>query len=118
MTRYLMAVWYPPDATAPGAEELDRITRDVTAVHEQLRDEGAWVFGGGLHDPTTATVVDGRGGRVTTTDGPFVETKEVLGGFSVIEVADLDAALGWAERLSRATTCPIEVRPLHAEDDV
>ena len=111
MTQYLLSVWYPEGATAPSSDELDQITHDVTAVHEALQDEGAWVFGGGLHAPDTATVVDARGGRVATTDGPFAETKEVLGGFSVIDVADLDVALAWAERMSEATTCPIEVRP-------
>ena len=113
MTRYLMSVWYPAGSTAPSAEELEGITRDVEAVHQRLRDQGAWVFGGGLHDPSTATVVESRGGRAMSTDGPFVETKEVLGGFSVIDVTDLDVALAWAERLARATTCPIEVRPFH-----
>jgi hypothetical protein len=111
MTQYMMSVWYPAGRTAPSPEELDRITRDVDAVHQQLQVEGSWVFGGGLHDPTTATVVESRGGRVVTTDGPFAETKEVLGGFSVIEVADLDDALAWAGRMSEATTCPIEIRP-------
>jgi hypothetical protein len=114
MTQYLMSVWYPAGATAPETEELERITRDVDAVHQHLELEGAWVFGAGLHVPDTATVVQTRGGRTVTTDGPFVETKEVLGGFSVIDVADLDEALAWAERMSEATTCPIEVRPLHA----
>jgi hypothetical protein len=111
MTHYLLSVWYPAGATAPTPDELATITRDVEAVHQQLQTVGAGVFGGGLHAPDTATVVDARGGGALTTDGPFVETKEVLGGFSVIDVADLDAALAWAERMSEATTCPIEVRP-------
>lgn len=111
MTRYLLNVWYPADATAPAPEQLTAISRDVDAVHRALRTEGAWVSGGALHEPTSATVVTVRGGRVATTDGPFVETKEVLGGCSVIDVADLDVALRWAERLADATTCPIEVRP-------
>lgn len=111
MTRYMMSVWYPADAAPPSPDELERIVRDVDAVHQQLQDEGVWVFGGGLHDPTTATVVESRGGQPVTTDGPYVETKEVLGGFSVIDVADLDVALRWADRMSQATTCPIEVRP-------
>lgn len=115
VTRYMMSVWYPSDAVPPAPDELEQITRDVEAVHRQLQSQGAWVFGGGLHDPTTATVVTTRGGRAVTTDGPFVETKEVLGGFSVIEVDDLDAALRWAERMSEATTCPIEVRPFQQE---
>lgn len=111
MTQYMLSVWYPADADQPAPDDLERIIGDVESVHRQLQDEGSWVFGGGLHDPSTATVVTARGDRAVTMDGPFVETKEVLGGFSVIEVEDLDAALRWAERMSEATTCPIEVRP-------
>ena len=111
MPRYLMSVCYPAGSTAPDAEQLETITRDVTAVHEQLAAEGAWVFGGGLHDPSTATVVTARDGSVVTTDGPFLDTKEVIGGLSIIDVPDLDSALHWAERMASATTCPIEVRP-------
>ena len=115
MTRYMLSVWYPADAAPPAPDALAEITRDVEAVHNRLQEEGSWVFGGGLHDPTTATVVTTRGGRAVTTDGPFVETKEVLGGFSVIDVEDLDAALRWAEQMSEATTCPIEVRPFQSD---
>lgn len=111
MTRYLMSVCYPAGSTAPSAEELEEITRQVTEVHRQLQAEGAWVFGGGLHDPSTATVVTARDGSPLTTDGPFIDTKEVIGGLSIVDLPDLDAALGWAERMSAATTCPIEVRP-------
>lgn len=111
MTQYLMSVYYDEGSVQPSPDELVSIVTNVDAVHAELRDRGAWVFGGGLHDPTTATVVRTRGGRVVTTDGPFVETKEQLGGFSIIDVADLDEALVWAEKMSEATTCPIEVRP-------
>lgn len=111
MARYLMSVCYPAGSTAPSPEELEVIGRDVTRVHEELQAVGAWVFGGGLHDPSTATVVTARDGSALTTDGPFVDTKEVIGGLSIIDVADLDEALRWAERMSQATTCPIEVRP-------
>jgi hypothetical protein len=111
MTRYMLSVCYPEGSVQPEPDELARITKDVVEIHEALQAQGAWVFGGGLHDASTATVVRVRGGDVLTTDGPFAETKEQLGGFSVIDVADLDAALVWAEQLSRATGCPIEVRP-------
>ena len=112
MTQYLLSVYYDEGSVQPPPDELARITGNVDTVHRELQANGAWVFGGGLHDPTTATVVRTRGGgRVVTTDGPFVETKEQLGGFSIIDVADLDAALAWAEKLSEATTCGIEVRP-------
>ena len=111
MTQYLLSVYYDEGSVQPRADELARIVTNVDAVHNELRAAGAWVFGGGLHEATTATVVRARNGQVVTTDGPFAETKEQLGGFSIIEVADLDAALAWAQKLSDATTCPIEVRP-------
>ena len=111
MTQYLMSVYYDEGSTQPAPDELAVITKNVEAVHDQLRAEGSWVFGGGLHDPSSATVVRTKGGKVVTIDGPFVESKEQLGGFSIIDVPDLDAALAWAEKLSDATTCPIEVRP-------
>lgn len=115
MTRYPMSVCYPAESTAPSVEELEAITRDITQVHRRLQAEGAWVFGGGLHAPGTATVVTPRDGSTVTTDGPFVDTKEVIGGLSIIDVADLDAAIRWAERMADATTCPIEVRPFMDE---
>lgn len=111
MTRYLMFVCYPSDATPPSPDELQSIMAEVTEVHRQLQAEGSWVFGGGLHDPSTATVVTARDGSAVSTDGPFIDTKEVIGGLSIIDVADLDAALVWAERTSQATRCPVEVRP-------
>jgi hypothetical protein len=115
MTRYLMSVCYPADSTAPTTEELEVIARDVTEVHRQLQDEGSWVFGGALHHPSTATVVKTRDGSPVTSDGPFIDTKEMIGGLSIIDVDDLDVALRWAERLSAATTCPIEVRPFMSD---
>ncbi|MFA9429335.1 YciI family protein [Egicoccus sp. AB-alg2] len=111
MTRYLLSVCYPADRLPPAPEELSRIATDTERVHDAMVVAGVWVFGGALHDPGTATVVTVRGGDVLITDGPFVETKEQIGGFSVIEVPDLDAALRWGEQVSLATTCPIEVRP-------
>jgi hypothetical protein len=115
MTQYLLSICYPAGATPPSPDELEVIGREVAEVRRQLQAEGSWVFGGGLHDPSTATVVTAGDGTPVTTDGPFVETKEQIGGISIIDVADLDAALGWAERTSRATTCPVEVRPFFAE---
>ena len=69
------------------------------------------MFAGGLHDPSTATVLRAHDGEVLTTDGPFAEGKEHLGGFTIIQAPDLDAALDWGRRLAQATTLPIEVRP-------
>jgi hypothetical protein len=86
--------------------------KDVEAVNAELRAAGAWVFAGGLHPSSTATVVRTRSNEVLTTDGPYIEGKEHLGGFNVIQATDLDAALEWGAKLARATTLPIEVRPL------
>jgi hypothetical protein len=85
--------------------------RDVHALRDEMKAAGAWVFAGGLHAPSTATVVRVKDGDVLTTDGPFTEGKEHIGGVSVISAPDLDAALEWGRKLARATTLPIEVRP-------
>ncbi|MET8147659.1 YciI family protein [Actinoplanes sp. NPDC049668] len=86
--------------------------RDLAALNQELVDTGAFVFSAGLCPPSTATVVRHAEGEVLLTDGPFIEGKEHLGGFTVITAPDLDAALSWARRLAAATTLPIEVRPL------
>jgi hypothetical protein len=83
----------------------------VDIFNAEVKAEGAWVFAGGLHPASTATVVRAQGGQVVTTDGPFAETKEQLGGFWVIKAPDLDAALGYAARGSAACGGPVEVRP-------
>jgi hypothetical protein len=111
MKQYLLSVCYPAGSTQPEPEALRKIMTNVNAVHEQLKAANAWVFGGGLYPPNTATVVRHQSGDVVTTDGPFIESKEQIGGISVIRAPDLDAALGWARKLARATTTPIEVRP-------
>ena len=116
MKRYLLSV-YQPDGPPPPAADLDRVMRKVDAVDQELRDAGLWVFAGGLHEPSTATVVRVEGGEVLTTDGPFTEGKEHLGGFTIIRAPDLDVALAWGRRLAEATTLPIEVRPFQGEDE-
>lgn len=114
MKQYLLSV-YQPDGEPPPAEALNRIMRDVRAVREEARAAGAWVFTAGLQPPDTATVVRVKHGEALLTDGPFAESKEHIGGFTIIKAADLDAALEWARKLARATTLPIEVRPLQDE---
>jgi hypothetical protein len=89
--------------------------RDVAAFNEELKAAGAWVFGGGLHEPGTATVVRVKDGDILTTDGPYVEGKEHVGGLSIITAPDLDAALEWGRKLARAALLPIEVRPFHGD---
>jgi hypothetical protein len=112
MTHYLLSVCYPAGSTPPSPAQLEVITRDVNAVNEEIKAAGAWVFGGALTAPDSATVVRVRDGAMLVTDGPFVETKEQIGGIGVIKAPDLDAALKWAEKLARACTVPIEVRPM------
>jgi hypothetical protein len=94
------------------------VMRDLDALNREIREAGAWVFGGGLHPPSTATVARVRDGELLMTDGPFAEGKEHLGGFTIIRAPDLDAALEWGGRLARATTLPVEVRPFaHGSED-
>src|SRR3954471_9890346 len=110
MQQYLLNVIEPGEGTPP-PEHLEQIIRDVTAVDQEMRDAGVWVFAGGLHPPSSATLLRPQGDDVLTTDGPFAEGKEHIGGFSIVQAPDLDAALEWGRRLSLATTLPIEVRP-------
>ena len=114
MTRYLLSV-YQPDGPVPEPEVLDKVMADLEVLNAEMRAAGAWVFAGGLHPPSTATVVRSGGGRVLMTDGPYAEGKEHVGGFTVVDAPDLDAALAWGRRLARATSLPIEVRPFRDE---
>ena len=83
----------------------------IDVFNERLQAEGHWVFAGGLASPDTATVIDNRGGEAMVTDGPFVESKEYLGGFWIIEAPDLDVALRLAADGSKACRGKVEVRP-------
>jgi len=114
MKQYLLSI-YQPDGEAPPSIDLEKIMRDVRAVRQQMKDAGAWVFSGGLHPASSATVVRPKDGTALTTDGPYVEGKEHIGGLSIIRAADLDAALEWSRKLAVATTLPIEVRPIREE---
>jgi hypothetical protein len=111
MTQYLLSVQMVEGEPMPSDEEIQRAYAAVDTFNAELQSAGAWVFAGGLHPPSTATVVRSQGGQVVTTDGPFAETKEQLGGIWVIEVGDLDAALDWAAKGSAACGAPVEVRP-------
>jgi hypothetical protein len=92
-------------------EQMQQSWQQIRALEADMKSAGAWVFSGRLHDPDTATVVRPSGGEVLTTDGPFVEAKEHLGGFYIIEAGDLDAALAWASQVTRVISAPIEVWP-------
>lgn len=117
MTQYLLSM-HQPAGPVPPPEALEPVMRDLAVLREEMQSAGAWVFGAGLHAPETATVVQQQAGDVLTTDGPYAEGKEYLGGITIIEAPDLDAALDWARRMARAVTLPgapdglpIEVRP-------
>ena len=112
MKQYLLSI-YQPDGPVPAPEVLEGIMRNVNAVRQEMKTANAWVFSAGLHPPTTATVVRLKDRETLTTDGPYVEGKEHVGGFTIIRAADLDSALQWGRKLARATTLPIEVRPLN-----
>jgi hypothetical protein len=114
MKQYLLSI-YQPDGPAPPPEVLEPVMRDVNALIQELKAAGAWVFNGGLHAPSTATVVRLQDGDVLMTDGPFAEGKEHVGGCLIIKAPDLDAALEWGRRAARAVTLPIEVRPFQGE---
>lgn len=115
MTQYMLSVIHDHNVPMPAGDELAALFADVDAFNQKVTANGQWVFGGGLCPPTSATVVTNVDGKVTTTDGPYVETKEMLGGFWVLELADLDAALELAAEASVACRNPIEVRPFQAE---
>jgi len=106
MAKYLFSVLHDSTDSAT-AEEMAAID----AFNEQLEADGHWVFAGGLASPSTATVVDGRDGEAVFTDGPYLESKEYLAGFWIIEASDLDVALKLATEGSRACNRRVEVRP-------
>jgi hypothetical protein len=116
MKQYLLSI-YQPDGDPPPPEVLARVMKDIDAMNRELEAAGSWVFAGGLHPPSTATVIRVKDGDALMTDGPFTEGKEHIGGFTVIKAPDLDVALGWGRRLAQATTLPIEVRPFQGEVD-
>jgi hypothetical protein len=114
MKHYLLSV-IQPDGDPPPPDVLDPIARDLEALRREMQAAGVWVFAGGLHPPSTATMVRVRDGETLLTDGPFAEGKEHVGGFVIVKAPDLDAALAWGGKLARATTLPIEVRPFQGE---
>jgi hypothetical protein len=117
MTQYLLAVYPPADQAELAPEQIDQLYKEVDKFNAEIQAAGAWVFGGGLHPPATATVVRVQGADVITTDGPYAETKEQLGGFWIISAPDLDAALAWASKATRACGAPVEVRPFEDEPE-
>jgi hypothetical protein len=113
MTNYLLNVIEPvmePGQTPP-PEFLEPIMREINVVNDEIQTAGEWVFAGGLFGPEATTVVRHEDGETLMTDGPYVEGKEHIGGFTIVDSPDLDAALAWAAKYSKAIGLPIEVRP-------
>ncbi len=115
MAHYLLSI-YQPDGPPPPPETLKPVMQRIAALNAEIKAAGAWVFAGGLHEPSTATVLRAQGDETLLTDGPFAEGKEHLGGFTIVRAPDLDAALAWGRKLAQAIGLPIEVRPFRWED--
>jgi hypothetical protein len=115
MTHYLLAVHGPADRSEFGGygsrEEMEEAFATTGAFNDKLRADGYWVFAGGLEPASSAVVVDGQGRSPVVADGPYLETKEVIGGFWVIEAPDLDVAVELAAEASKACRGKVEVRP-------
>jgi hypothetical protein len=122
MPRYLLSVFGPTErgdnkyGHYSSKEEMEQAFADTGAFNEMLQRQGHFVFADGLQEAITATTVDGRGDRPAITDGPYLETKEHIGGFWVVEADDLDQALDLAAKGSKACRQVVEVRPFHTED--
>ncbi len=121
MKQYVLNI-YQPDGVVPPPDVLAAVMRDMTALVDQAKAAGAWVFNGGLHPAESATVVRLKSGEFLTTDGPYAEGKEHIGGFLIVKAPDLDAALEWAKKTAKALTLPghpdglaVEVRPFQGE---
>lgn len=111
MPQYLLSVHSGPDDYARPVEEMVPLFEAVSAYNDRARAAGIWVFAGGLKPGDLATVVDASAGAPVVTDGPYLETKEWLGGVWIFELPDLDAALRWATEASVACGGKVEVRP-------
>ena len=115
MPQYLLSVHTAEADFDRPIEDMQGAFEAVDAFNQKILADGSWVFGGGLERPSTATVVDNTAGANVVTDGPYLEAKELIGGFWVLEVPDLDAALALAAEASLACQNPVEVRPFQAE---
>ena len=111
MTQYMLTVYMVEGAPVPAEDDIQRMYKQVDDFNAKVQKEGSWVFAGGLHPANTSTVVRIQNGEVLTSDGPFAESKEQVGGFWIVELPDLDAALKLAAEATAACEAPVEVRP-------
>ena len=113
MTQYLVAIHHPVDYD-PSVAEDEAMSRDIAALNDEMKAAGVRIFVGGLQPASSARSLRvKRDGKVLITDGPYIETKELVGGFWVLEAADLDEALAWGRKAAIACRAPVEVRPFH-----
>src|SRR5262245_25924109 len=98
MKKYLLSVCYRAEGTPRAPEAVKKRPRDVMALRDGMKAAGVWVFGGGLYPPASATVLRQQNGQPVVTDGPFIESKEQIGGITIVKAPDLDAALVWASK--------------------
>jgi len=115
MTQYLLAVHGPEEQYDTPFEDMQASFEATGKFNDKLMAAGQWVFGGGLERPSSATVVDNTEGKNVVTDGPYLEAKEHIGGFWVIDVPDLDTALALAAEGSQACQGTVEVRPFQSD---
>lgn len=112
MSQYLLSVWHDDEYDIDfESEDMRRVVAQVGAFNNEVQEAGAWVFGGGLLPASSAAVVRDEAGELLTTDGPYPETKEQIGGFWVIEAPDSETAMEWAGKAAVACEGPVEVRP-------
>ena len=113
MTRYLVTIHHP-EGYDPSVQEDEGMSRDIDALNEEMIAAGVRILVGGLHPPSSAKSLRAQAdGEVLVTDGPFLESKEYVGGLWVLEAADLDEALAWGRKAAVACRVPVEVRPFH-----
>lgn len=111
MPQYLLSVHHDDNPVYATPEDMEQAFADTGKVNEAMQAAGVWVFANGLQSSTTAKVVRVRDGAIERTDGPYLESKEHIGGFWILDVADEDEALAWAERGAIACRGDVEVRP-------
>lgn len=111
MTQYLLSVHHAEGNPYATDEDMQRAFTDVGALNDEMQNAGVWVFAGGLQGASTAKVVSAKDGALLRTDGPYLEAKEHIGGFWIIETSDDAAAMAWAEKATVACQGAVEVRP-------
>jgi hypothetical protein len=113
MAQYLLSVHTADEPTREPMTDADmqEMSERISRLEDDMKARGAWLFSGRLHEAHTATVLRMERGKVVTTDGPYVESKEHLAGFYIIEASDLDAAIEWGSKVTASIGAPIEVRP-------